>query len=67
MKGKEKTDVNVPPTVAFAIALVVTTTEELLSNFAWTENVFMTEAFVLCVTFALKNIIKEVWRGFLFF
>lgn len=27
----------------------------------------MTQAFVLCVTFALTNIIKEVWRGFIFF
>lgn len=51
----------------FDIPLVVATAcaEELLSNFSWTKNIFMMDAFVLCVTFALSNIIKEVLMWFL--
>lgn len=58
-----------PPIAAFAVALVVTITgaEELFTLLLEVKMFSWTEVFVLCVTFALTNTIKEVWRVFLFF
>lgn len=58
-----------PPIAAFAVALVVTTTgaEELFTLLLELKMFSWAEVFVRCVTFALTNTIREVWRVFLFF